>query len=178
MITYRTKTGLTLIELLVALALFAVVTLIVTKVFMNVTDVQRRIYQDQNLEGDLRYAVNVLSDEAQRAKIHSTECDSYCTACSGKFFCLGISTSSVVCLAAQDNSCVQYYQSNGQLIVQRGAQTYAITSSDVTLESLVFKHDLLDAAQNGNSLEIFARVKNKDAGGGSLVYQTALTKNP
>ena len=179
--TRRLRAGLTLLELVVALALFAMVALVITKVFLNVSDVQRKIYLDQNIEGDLRYAINVLADEAKKASLHGTECDSYCSGCLNKYFCTatgpGMPPFTKVCLN-EGGSCVQYYLSGGQLVVQRASATYTITSTDVVIDKLEFKTDLVDATEKGNTLEVFARAKNKEADGNPMLFQTAITNNP
>jgi prepilin-type N-terminal cleavage/methylation domain-containing protein len=176
------RRGLTLLELITAVALFAVITLAVTKVFLSVSDVQRKIYQDQNLEGDLRYAMNVLFEEAKEAKMFSTDrCGATgCVGCNNKYFCTPAGDNTTLCMQNQHGDCISYFLENGQLVVQRDTQKYTLTSNEVTMESLKFNTAILEAfqSQNGRTVEIFAKIKNKESDGASLLYQTAITKTP
>lgn len=172
--------GLTLLELVVALALFAILILAITRVFLNVSDVQQRVYQDQNIESDLRYGIGVLVDEAKKGKPHSSDvCQgTTLTGCTGKYFCMLGGSSDKVFLRDKSDNCVQYYLSNGQLMVQRGAQIYTLTSSDIVLDILQFDVNLVDAPQSGNSLMVFAKARTREVGGPNILYQTAVTNNP
>lgn len=168
--------GLTLLELIVAIGLFAILTLAVTRIYLRVVDVQQKINEEQNLEGDLRYAINILTSEAQASQINTgavTGCVSCVdTSCNGKFFCTN-STKDRLCLIDKSNNCVQYYLTSEQLIVQRGSATqYAITSKDIAINQLVF-----EVGSQGNYVVVKTSLKSKEVKPQNLVYQTTISNN-
>lgn len=163
--------GLTLIELIVAVGLFAILTLAITRVYLRVIDVQQRINQEQNLEGDLKYAMNVLTDETSKAKIHTADCGS-CTGCAGKYFCSD--GAGRLCMLDANSNCVEYFlDANKQIIVKRGGGTeYVITSKDIAVQTLNF-----EIGSRGDYFKILANIRSTEYPSQSLVYQTLIAQD-
>jgi prepilin-type N-terminal cleavage/methylation domain-containing protein len=160
------RPGLTLLELAVALSLFAVLALVATKAFTKVNDIQNQNRDLQNLEGDLRYAMNVFIDETRNASLQT---DNGCGSCSGKYYCV---VGGSLYLRDKNNNCVIYSLSGTSLQVMRGATTYVITSSDIKISTLNFSVSSLSD-----------RVLIQLAASGStdynkvISYQTAITSD-
>lgn len=165
--------GLTLLELVVSVALFAVLILVATRTFTKITDIQNRTKDEQNIEGDLRYAMGVFTDEVRAASLHlpgePAPCDTV-AACNYVYYCVNDAKDTLY-IRDKNNTCVSYYRSAGKsLVVERGGTTYTITSADVTVDSLKF---LPSALSDRILVEIKAHGStdyNK-----SISYQTAIT---
>ena len=162
--------GLTLLELVVSISLLAVLILIATKVFTKVTDIQSRNKDEQNLEGDLRYAIGVFTDEVRTASLHQ-DADATCGggSCSSVYFCT-FSNDSVLYLRDKNYACVYYAVVNNQLVVNRSGTSYTITSNDVTVDSIKF----LPSAISDRIL-IQLRAHGSADYNKSISYQTAIT---
>jgi type II secretory pathway pseudopilin PulG len=162
--------GLTLLELVVSVSLFAILILVATKTFTKITDIQNRTKNEQNIEGDLRYAMGVFVDEVRAASKHSSA-ESLCpsSACANKYYCTDDGNNTLY-LRDINDICVTYTLTNNHVVVTRGGTSYTITSDDVTVNSLQF----LPSALSDRVL-----IKLKASGASdynkSISYQTAIT---
>ena len=162
--------GLTLLELVVSVSLFAILILVATKTFTRITDIQNRTKDEQNIEGDLRYAMGVFTDEARNATLHQIA-DAGCGGadCSGVYFCTDASNDTLY-LRDKNNICVKYHIANNNLVVERGLNTYTITSNDVVVNTAKF----LPSALSDRILVKFKATGASDYAK-SISYQTAIT---
>lgn len=163
--------GLTLLELVVSISLFAILILVATKTFTRITDIQNRTKDEQNIEGDLRYAMGVFADEARTATLHQTA-DLGCggMTCSGVYFCTDASNDTLY-LRDKNNICVKYHiTASNSLVVERGLNTYTITSDDVIVNSVKF----LPSSLNDRILVQLKATGASDYSK-SISYQTAIT---
>lgn len=164
--------GLTLLELVVSVSLFAILILVATKTFTRITDIQNRTKDEQNIEGDLRYAMGVFTDEARTATVHPTPelmCGAGIPSCAGHYFCTN-PTNDTLYLIDKNNVCVTYNVSGNNLVVKRGSTTYTITSNDVIVNSVKF----LPSSLNDRILVQLKATGASDYGK-SISYQTAIT---
>jgi prepilin-type N-terminal cleavage/methylation domain-containing protein len=109
--------GFTLVELLVATAIFVVVSLTIVSIFLTVIRNQRRDFQVQNLQDNARYIIESFSKEV-RMTIHI---NSY--------------SASTLDIQNQDNKHVIYQFNSGNLqrnFESGGYQT--INSDDITIQ--------------------------------------------
>ncbi|NCN25104.1 hypothetical protein COT94_00655 [Candidatus Falkowbacteria bacterium CG10_big_fil_rev_8_21_14_0_10_37_14] len=170
--------ALTLIELIVAVSLFAILALAITRVFLRVMDVQDKITNQQNLEGDLRYALGVLTDETKKSKkFIAAECSAYCSCSSDTYFCVNSVAPGIknkLCVLDNKDVCVQYYVTNGRLIAQRLASVYTITSADIFINKIYF--DTLTS--NSSTVAIRLSATSTKNANESVYYQTAITNTP
>ncbi|MCD6284112.1 prepilin-type N-terminal cleavage/methylation domain-containing protein [bacterium] len=67
------KKGLTLIELIIALAIFSIVVLLVSDIFLDVIKGQRRSIGIQNIEENLRYTLERMSREIRMSEVKTGE---------------------------------------------------------------------------------------------------------
>jgi len=67
------KKGLTLIELIIALAIFSIVVLLVSDIFLDVIKGQRRSIGIQNIEENLRYTLERISREIRMSEVKTGE---------------------------------------------------------------------------------------------------------
>lgn len=66
------KTGFTLLETVVAMAIFSVVVLTILGIFSKMIQTQYEIYDMQSLQNNARYLMEVFSKEARMAQIDSS----------------------------------------------------------------------------------------------------------
>ncbi len=163
--------GLTLMELLVALGLAAVLILVATRTFTKVSDIQDRTRDLQNIEGDLRYAMNVFADEVKYAKPHPAA-DVPCggAGCSNVYFCVTGSAPQVLWLRDRNNVCVSYSLVGSNLTVTRGGNSYTITSDDVSVSAANFLVSAL-----GDRVLVQLRAAGSTDYNKTINYQTAIT---
>ncbi len=112
------KKGFTLLEMMVAIAIFTIIILAVVGIFKNSMEGQRSAVAAQNTQESMHYVFEVISKEIRLAKESNTECDSiitslgfpvttantklYHSANGGKIFYF----------KNKDNECVAYYIEN------------------------------------------------------------------
>ena len=125
----REKTGFTLIEIVVAVAVFLLISTIVLNVFTHSSRVRERISSSQNVRNHLQYAVELMSREIRtmkdidvsqkgnsdsNVKFHNYDCEEI-----------------EYCLADLAGNC----DANGEYIADNGE---IFTSSDIKIEKLNF----------------------------------------
>ena len=164
--------GLTLVEVVVAIGLFSILVLIGVRIFSRMTEIQERTKEAQNLAGDLRYAMDVLTDESENAVVHLNGDDIICgsTGCAADdYFCVNLSNDHLY-LRDKNGLCVQYYLSNGSVVINREGTLYTITSDDITVTGLTF-------LASGLKDRVVVQVAAVGAGDYSktINYQTAIT---
>ncbi|MFH0840855.1 MAG: type II secretion system protein [bacterium] len=160
------KKGFTLLELVIAISLFAILILIVTQVFTKSIEIQKKTIDEQNLQGDIRNALAVFEDEVQKVTKHvDTSCD--CTA--GRFYCADISKTTLYVETSTGN-CVSYTEANNRLQVDREGTTGYLTSDDITIEDLEF-----DVNTRGDSVNFKITFKGFADFDQYITYQTVLT---
>jgi len=164
--------GLTLLELVVTVALFAILTLVITKLYIQVLSAQDRILDEQNLVADLNYATSVFMDESRRASMQMAPfpCTGALPSCQNKFFC-SAPGDVTACMVSAGVNPVNYYNDQGIFKVMRVTPIYAITSSDITINSMK-----LQADTDGQQLRIQFKASGNNQYGQSIYYQNYITK--
>lgn len=162
--------GLTLLELVVTVALFAIMSLVITRLYLQVLSAQDRILDEQNIISDLNYATAIFLDDARRASVHMNfTCDS--TPCTdGQYFC---TVSNRACLTGRNLSQVDYYNNGGVMTADLAlVNHYAITSTDVTVNSMT----LQTSGSAGDQIEIKIKASGNNQYNQSIFYQNYITK--
>jgi prepilin-type N-terminal cleavage/methylation domain-containing protein len=166
--------GLTLLELVVTVALFAVVSLAITKLYLQVLSAQDRILDEQNIIADLNYATTVFVDEARRSVLQTEPAgacgDTLGINCANKFFCSS-SVADRVCLMGRDYARINYYTAAGLFQALRGGSTYGITSSDINFSVASFRANTV-----GNQIDIKIEASGDNQYQQKVFYQNYLTK--
>lgn len=166
--------ALTLLELVVTVALFAILTLAITKLYIQVLNAQDRILDEQNIIADLNYATAVLTDEARRSALQTVPAaacgDTPMANCQDKYFC-----SSTVfdraCMMAKNSTRINYYTDAGIFKATRGGSIYGITSSDITFSSTKFESNAA-----GDQLNIQIQADGDNQYHQKIYYENYITK--
>ena len=120
---YRDTRGISLIELVVSVTLFSVLILSATGIFKTVIDGQRNSISAQNVQENIRYAMEKMSKEIRMAQGSDQECDSGAT---NKVFNTA-NDGSELYFKNKDGKCVTYYLENGRLKIIVGLNSSAIS---------------------------------------------------
>ena len=166
----QSKSGVTLLEMMVAVAIFTVVMLSATKIFQMVIESQRSAIAAQNLQESMRYAFEVMSKEIRMAqKSVDDECGPQL---SGKIYNLQGNRFQFQNIHGE---CVEYREQNSRFNIQRyptdnppGATGY-ITPDEIEVSNLEFI--IVDDVGNEQSMVI---VKMDIEAVGSGIHKQAM----
>lgn len=143
----KNKSGVSLIELVVAVTLFSILILSATSIFKMVIDGQRNAISAQNIQENMRYVLERISKEIRMAQVSNTTCEP--TAIYKVFNTTG--AGQVLHFKNKDDKCVTYYLENNRLktTVESGASLADdyITPSRISISNLKFyiEDDLISA---------------------------------
>ncbi|HRH21664.1 MAG TPA: type II secretion system protein [bacterium] len=166
--------ALTLLELVVTVALFAILTLSITKLYIQVLSAQDRILDEQNIIADLNYASSVFIDEAKRSALQvvpASGCgDTAAVNCQNKYFCAA-SDLSKACMMNKGLVRINYYTDTGLFKATRGGSIYSITSSDIS-----FSATKLEPNSSGDQLNVQIKASGDNQYQQEIFYQNYITK--
>lgn len=134
---FNNKKGFTLLELIVAVGVFAIVALSATSIFQKVVEGQRRAIAAQNTQESVRYVLETIAKEIRNAMPND---DSRYPVCAS----VGASdtftiVSGVLYFKNQYGNCVSYKLDSGAFKISRaGAAFLPITPDNVQLSNLSF----------------------------------------
>lgn len=135
---FRNQQGVSLLELIVAISLFTALMLSATGIFKMVVDGQRNAVSAQNVQENMRYALEKISKEIRMAKSGNADCLS---AAVNKVFNTA-SSSSELYFKNKDGQCLAYYLENGRLKITvgtgAGAVSGFVTPGKITVNNLRF----------------------------------------
>ncbi|MDO8593064.1 MAG: prepilin-type N-terminal cleavage/methylation domain-containing protein [bacterium] len=133
----KNEKGVSLIELLVAVTLFAFLILAAAGIFKMVVDGQRNAISAQNIQENMRYALEKMSKEIRMAQISNTECLS--TAVKKVFnITTDINDNNKLYFKNQYGACVTYYLENNRLKVISGINSDFVTPDKIQVSNLRF----------------------------------------
>lgn len=139
----KNNSGTSLLEMVFAVAMFAVVMIIVVSIFQSITEGQRNAIASQNIQESMRFAFEVISKEIRGAKKSNDECEGeFSHSTVYKIFNIGdgSDTGTDLYFKNKKSECVHYYLNNGQLMIDRDSLTnpLPITPSSVSVSNLEF----------------------------------------
>ena len=137
----KNKKGVTLLELIVAVAIFSVVVLSAMEIFQMVIEGQRSAIAAQNIQESMRYVFEVISKEMRMAqKSGAGVCIS-----ANKVFETDLNNNELRFINEKD-VCVRYYLENNRLKIDRGSDSDFITPDEIKISDIYFK--VVDYAQS------------------------------
>ena len=113
--------GASLLEILVSIALFAVIIIASTQLFKMVIDGQRSAVGAQNVQESIRYAMERISKEIRMAQVGNKECEGLFdppAAAVNKVFNLTGPSNNVLYFKNKDDVCVAYFLDSNRLKMQ------------------------------------------------------------
>lgn len=146
------QSGLTLLEMMIAVSLFTIVMLISTTLFIRAIDSQQRSVNSKELQEGLNYALAYMANEATGVlQDPSIDCISVPLSCSAtNFFCTDNSDTELLFTNA-GNRCVVFEIANDaasipRLQMTRGSDVEFITPASIRITSLKFSVSNTDDA--------------------------------
>jgi len=145
--------GTSLLELLVAMTLFALITLASTQIFKMVIDGQRNAISAQNVQENMRYAMEKMSKEIRMAVISNHDCENIFSPPAAAVYKVFNTTAgnTQIYFKNKDNICLAYYLENNRLKIKSGLGGSAIvdfiTPAKIEVSNLKFQvvDDLIGA---------------------------------
>jgi type II secretory pathway component PulJ len=141
----KSQGGVSLLELVVAVAIFVVITLASIQTFKMVVDGQRNALAAQNVQENMRYALEKISKEIRMAQISDEDCEQLFSPkakADKKVFNLTGPNKDVLYFKNQDGVCVAYYLANGRLesTIEVGGHGYSdfLTPAKIQVSNLKF----------------------------------------
>jgi Tfp pilus assembly protein PilW len=125
----KNKQGQSLMEMIVAVALFSVVRLIVVSIFQTVLTAQRSAITTSNIQENLRYAFETMSKEIRMAQ------KSDCSIGSGNVYTIA---NNALYFKNQYGECVSYSLDNNRIKLDRNGNQAYITPEAVKISNLKF----------------------------------------
>jgi prepilin-type N-terminal cleavage/methylation domain-containing protein len=117
----KNQKGTSLIELLVAVTLFSVIILSATSIFKSVIDGQRNSISAQNVQENIRYAMERMSKEIRMAKISNHNCEQLFfpqPTAANKVFNISGGNNDILYFKNKDDICVAYYLESNRLKIK------------------------------------------------------------
>lgn len=120
----KTNEGFTLIELIVAMAVFSTVVTIVSSIFVSTVGSQRKNVNQQEILENSRYVLEIMGRAIRQSTVQTPNTSS--------------SGSSSLIITHHVKGSVTYQLDNGQIKETSSGITDALTSADVLVEKLSF----------------------------------------
>jgi prepilin-type N-terminal cleavage/methylation domain-containing protein len=127
--------GVTLLELMVSVTLFAITILMSTQIFQTVLEGQRQAVASQDMQESIRYVFERAGKELRNALKDET---GSCNAAPGKIYRVVGGTE--IIFRNYKGQCMRYFLNNKRLAVQRGIEPMQyITPSNITITKAFFQ---------------------------------------
>ena len=128
-------------EMVVSIGLFVAVILAATQIFSMVLEGQRSAISSQNIQGSVRYLLEIMSREVRTAQISEHECESLFasppTADYKVYNETQLNGEEALYFKNQEGECVAYYVSpNNTLMIQRETDIASTTPDDLRVNNL------------------------------------------
>jgi len=138
----KNNKGFTLLEMLVATAIFSVVFLMITSIYLSLVESQRSVIATQNIQESMKFVFEMMSKEIRVAKKSDNECSLAHPI--RKIFNTDndSNTGAVLYFKNKNDKCVSYFlEPDGgvnRLKINRDGEEMFVTPDDINLENLVF----------------------------------------
>lgn len=140
---FKAEKGISLIELIVAVAIYSVLTISAVGIFKMVIDGQRNSISAQNVQENMRYALEKVSKEIRMAEISNHGCEALFTSATALYKVFNTADGNTkMYFKNQYGDCVAYYLDNGRLkiMIDDGASVVDdfITPAKIEVSNLKF----------------------------------------
>ena len=183
--------GYSLLEMMVSVAMFAVIFLMITSIYLSLVESQRSVIATQNIQESMKFIFEVMSKEIRTA----SKSDDFCStqlglnadnAPANKIFNIDSSGAEPILYFENKNKkCVAYFLEDdagvGRLKINRDGEEMFVTPDDINLENLNFNvYDDVIGAFHSRQATLTFKVDVETAGGKDIhrqrtTLQTTLT---
>lgn len=139
----KAESGVSLIELIASVAIFAFLVLLASQIFKMTIDGQRNSISAQNVQENMRYAIEKMSKEIRMAQISNQDCESIFSPPPAAIYKVYNTAGGDTKLYFKDKDgrCVAYYLENNRLKITAGTApgvTNYITPEKIQVGNLKF----------------------------------------
>ncbi len=165
------KKAFTLIESMVAVAIFAILIVSATSIFLSIIKSQRNTLSAKNAQESISYALEAMAKEIRMAKVDDGSC-----AVAGQIYQVE-SDGGVIKFRNYQNICVTYQVFGNRLQVTRGVNTAFMTPSNVNVSQLNFslRNEDIQTRQPIVTIRFDFDYFNNEAGRQSMQVQTSIS---
>ncbi|HNW20066.1 MAG TPA: prepilin-type N-terminal cleavage/methylation domain-containing protein [bacterium] len=169
--TKRPVTGFTLIESMVAVAIFVLLIVSATNIFLSIVRSQRNTLSSKNAQESVSYALEVMTKELRMAKIDDGSCGA-----AESVYTVSADGDQIRFRNYQD-ICVTYSLDNGRLKIRRADDEAYMTPANIVISKLNFQASNLDiiTQQPLITIRFVLNYFNTEAGQQSLQVQTSVS---
>lgn len=167
----RSAGGFTLIESMIAVAIFALLIVSATDIFLSIIRSQRNTLSSKNAQESVSYALEVMTKELRMAKIDDGNCGA-----SKNIYAVN-SSGEQIKFRNYQGVCVTYSLENDRLKIKRGEGSAYMTPANITISQLNFQASNLDVAteQPLITIRFVLSYLNTETGQQSLQVQTSVS---
>jgi len=171
----KNKSGVTLLEMVVAVAIFTVVMLSATKIFQMVIESQRGAIAAQNLQESMRYAFEVMAKEIRMAQKVTSGSD-----CTGQY---NIPSSNVIyhLSSGQElrfkniyNECVKYYLDGTRLKIGRKPDVGSVAEGYITPDEIEVSNLQFEVVDNVGTVQSMVTIKMDIEAAGKAIHKQTM----
>jgi prepilin-type N-terminal cleavage/methylation domain-containing protein len=134
--------GVTLLELIVAVAIFSVIMLSATSIFNLVVQSQANAIAAQNMQENMRYVLEVFSKEIRTARKANNDCDAEVGETAVNKVYNTNAAKDILFFKNKDDECVKYYIPSGEdriKVYRGGVIDDYITPNEISISNLKFE---------------------------------------
>ena len=142
----KNKKGSSLMELIVAIAIFSIMILAITAIFEGVSRGQRNTIASQYAQGGMKYTMETISKEIRLATNALDSCELVLGDAVYKSYNIDLVSNidgPLLYFKNKNNECVEYYQDDGKFMVRRAGVEMQASPSSVRISNLKF--DIVDS---------------------------------
>lgn len=166
--------GITLIELIVSVALFVVIVISSTQIFVMVLQTQRRVIAVQNVQESIKYFFEVASKEIRMA-VQNIDNDFFCDDPNFPENSLFGLNNNTLYLRNQDDRCVKYFLDDGRFMIEREGASVPLSPNEIVIEELTFDVISRDVDKQALvTINVLARSKGQEAEDTEIRLQTSI----
>lgn len=129
------KSGMTLMEMVVAISIFTTVVFMSSNIFSTIMSGQRRSIAQQNTQENMRYLFEIISKEIRHAQRSDGEC--YGAAQNRNFNTNP--ANNILYFKNKNDECVSYALVDGVLMIRRGARNAQASPDFLEISGLTFE---------------------------------------
>jgi len=169
----RRAHGFTLVESMVTVAIFSMLIVSATNIFLSIIRSQRNTLASKNAQEAVSYALEVMSKELRMAKVDDGKCSS---SGYGQVYVVDVNNDEIIFRNYQDE-CVTYFLDGDRLKIKRDEKLAFMTPDNIEISQLNFtiKYPDINIEQPLVTVRFVLSYFNSDIGQQSLNVQTSIS---
>ena len=157
----QNNSGVTLLEMVVAVALFSVVVLSATEIFRIAIKSQHYAISAQNTQENTMYALEVMAKEVRMAqKVDGSDCTGLYNILDNRIYY--VPSSGELRFKNFNNECVKYFLDDSRLKIGRNGVEGYITPDEIAISNLQF--NIVDDLANNKQSKVTIKMDVKAVG--------------